>query len=112
MNAFVERHRGQILAAIVLVYVGVLVAAAVTGNPMIEAVGDVMYAILVVGFAGFVLQRFGTDTVAVLAAVALAGSGLAQLVALVTMTTTAGVVSTMLLLAGLGLYIYRQRSER
>lgn len=108
----ISDRQQTLLRGFLVGYVVLVLAAIATGNPLISLVVDVVFsaAITVVGF--LVLANSNGETLGVTTGVAFVGSGVAQAVALVTGLTLAATTSNILLLAGLGLYLYARTRSR
>lgn len=107
-----ETRRGQIIGAIGLGYLLLLVYAIVTGDPLANLLADALFVVLIIGLGVFVVQRYGTDPLPLVSAIALVASGIAQAVWLARDIAAAQGASTLLLLVGLGIYLYLGRQTR
>lgn len=110
--ADISDQQQNLLRAFLIGYVLLVVASIVTGNPLVSLVVDIVFsvAIVVVGF--LVLTNSDGQTLGVTTGVAFIGAGVAQAVDLVIGSQTASTTSNLLLLAGLGLYLYGRVRRR
>lgn len=95
-----------------LAYLGLYIYALSTGNQTALFVADAAFVLVMLLFSGFVYRRFGADSRGLLAAVLLAVAAVLEAVSLVTNVPGANQASSLLLIAGILLYIYLQRQLR
>lgn len=109
-----EISEGQqnLLRAFLIGYVLLVVVSIVTGNPLVSLVVDAVFSVAIVVVGYLILTNSGGQTLGVTTGAAFIGSGVAQAVELVTGWPTAATTSNLLLLAGLGLYLYGRMKRR
>lgn len=92
-----------------LAYLGLYLYALSTGNQTALFVADAAFVVVMLLFAGFVYRRFGGDSRGLLTALVLGAAAILEAVSLVTEIPGAGQASSLLVIAGILLYLYLQR---
>jgi hypothetical protein len=108
----ISAQQQNLLRAFLIGYVLLVVVSIVTGNPLVSLVVDVVFSVAIVVVGYLILTNSDGQTLGVTTGVAFIGSGVAQAIELVTGWPTAATTSNLLLLAGLGLYLYGRAKSR
>ena len=101
-----------VLKTLLVAYVVLVVYTLATNDPLASLLVDVVFSVAMVVVGGLILATSQGETLGVTTGVAFAGSGVAQAVDLVIGSPTAATTSNVLLLAGLGLYLYGRSKQR
>lgn len=109
-----EISEGQqnLLRAFLIGYVLLVVASIATGSPLVSLVVDIVFSVAIVVVGYLVLTNSDGQTLGVTTGVAFIGAGVAQAVDLAIGSQTAATTSNLLLLSGLGLYLYSRVKSR
>ncbi|SEO42713.1 hypothetical protein SAMN04487948_102373 [Halogranum amylolyticum] len=108
----ISQRQQNLLRAFLLGYVLLVLVSIATGDPLVSLVVDVVFSVAIVVVGYLVLVNSDGQTLGVTTGVAFVGSGVAQAIGLVTGWPTAETTSNLLLLAGLGLYLYGRVRSR
>jgi len=104
---------GRLVIGAVAAYVVVVAYTAVTQDPLGDLVADVFFGIAAIAFGVALVWAEGLTPIVSTAAASLVGSGVASLGSALTEVPLFDLLSNVLLLVGLGLYLYhRSRSPR
>lgn len=77
-----------------------------TESPLAEIGVEIAFVIIVLGFAGFAYREFGHEPLGLVTSVALAGAAVGTAASMILDVPAVGVTADVLLLGGIGLYIY------
>jgi hypothetical protein len=108
----ISDQQQNLLRAFLIGYVLLVVASIVTSNPLVSLVVDIVFSVAIVVVGYLVLTTSGGETLGVTTGVAFIGAGVAQAIDIVIGSQTAATTSNLLLLAGLGLYLYERVRRR
>ena len=102
----------MLMQAFLVGYVVLVLASIATSDPFITLLVDIVFSVAIVVVGGLILASSDGQTLGVTTGVAFIGSGVAQAIELVTGSSVASTTSTLLLIAGVLLYLYARTRNR
>ncbi|SDM09739.1 hypothetical protein SAMN04487949_0836 [Halogranum gelatinilyticum] len=108
----ITSRQQNLLRAFLLVYVVLVLYTIATGDPLVSLLVDVIFSVAIAVVGVLIVATSNGETLGVTTGVAFLGSGVAQAVELLTGLAIAATTSNILLLAGLGLYLYARAKNR
>lgn len=107
-----DARQQNAMRVFLVAYVLLVAYTIATGNPLASLVVDAVFSAVMVVIGYLIFSNSGGRTLPVTTGVAFVGSGVAQAVELVTKSEAAGTTSNVLLVSGLGLYLYSRIRQR
>ncbi len=96
----------QVIWAVFVAYLALLGLSIFTQNPLADIGVEIAFVVIVAGFSWFAYREFGHEPLGLLTSVSLAGAAIGTAAYLVLQINAIAVTADVLLLGGIGLYIY------
>lgn len=100
------------MRAFLVGYVLLVAYTIATGDPLASLLVDAVFSVAMIVVGYLILSNSGGRTLPATTGIAFAGSGIAQAIGLITGSEAAGTTSNILLISGLGLYLYSRIKAR